>query len=253
MSRDRPKKENRSETERPSCGLLSCTRFSVSNYLAQLQLLLPCVPPVPVKALKALRAQRDYKGMIRLIKTAMNVEPDLRILWVPEGVATDESRRDAPAWVNLPAEMPTYGSAAFKELRLDICLRRSFLDQSTYDQIAIVIAHELSHIVLSSIKHPLRECEKAVDLTAMLLGFRRLYVSGCDRTLGNNELHLGYLDVREVMSAHNILAKLQKENLASRISIFLTRDDIQKALLVLAVLAALVGIFPLLEVLGFFP
>jgi superfamily II DNA or RNA helicase len=36
---------------------------------------------------------------------------------------------------------------------------------------------QLSHIVLNSIGHQLRGCEKAVDLTAMLLGFRRLY--GC--------------------------------------------------------------------------
>lgn len=182
---------------------------------------LPLVPIGIRKALRTLREKRDYKGMVRLVKKAMNVEIDLRVLWVRDGTASDQSRSQAPAWVRMPLEMPTYGSAAFKELRLDICLRRSFLDQSTYDQIAIVIAHELSHIVLASIKHPLRECEKAVDLTAMLLGFRRLYVSGCNRTLGNNELHLGYLDVREVMSAHNILAKLQKENLASRIiSIF---------------------------------
>src|SRR5262249_9385209 len=50
-----------------------------------------------------------------------------------------------------------------------------FLEQSTYGQAAITIAHELSHIVLESIQHPLKKEEKAVDLTAMLLGFSRLY------------------------------------------------------------------------------
>jgi hypothetical protein len=59
--------------------------------------------------------------------------------------------------------------------------------------------------------------------------------------------------VPEVISAHNVLSKAQKESLASRLSVLLTRDDIQKALLVLAFFAAIIGIFPLLEVFGLFP
>ena len=236
----------RSATEWSNCTLRSCSSFNVAMYLHQLRLLLPCVPPVPVKALKALHAKRDYKGMVRFIKKAMNVELDLRVLWVPEGAASEGSRRDAPAWVNVPEEMPTYGSLAFKKLILDLCLRRSFLEQGTYDQIAITIAHELSHIVLDSINHPLRGCEKAVDLTAMLLGFRRLYVSGCDRNQGNRQLDLGYLSLREVILAHNILSKAQQESLASRISVLFTREDVQKALLVITVWAAVLSIFPLL-------
>jgi len=39
------------------------------------------------------------------------------------------------------------------------------------------IAHELSHIVLSEIGHPLADSEEAVDLTAMLLGYRDIYVA----------------------------------------------------------------------------
>lgn len=179
----------------------------------------------------------------------MNVEVDLRVLWVADGGASDAPSREAPAWVNVPAEMPPYGSDAFKRLRLDVCLRRSFLDQSTYDQIAIVIAHELSHIVLNSIKHPLRGCEKAVDLTAMLLGFRRLYVSACEREEANKHLRLGYLSLSEVISAHNILSKTQQESWVSRLSVLLTRGDFQKALLVLA-LFGLIFVIPLLSALG---
>ena len=108
----------------------------------------------------------------------MNVKVDLRIVWVSEGDANIGSVKDAPAWVDLPGEMPLYGSDAFWKLRLDIYLRRSFLERSAYDQVTAAIAHELSHIILDSIKHPLRRCEKAVDLTAMLLGFSQVYASG---------------------------------------------------------------------------
>jgi hypothetical protein len=112
--------------------------------------------------------------------------------------------------VKMPHEMPPFGSSAFRELRLDIFLRKSFLAQSTYDQAAIAIAHELSHVVLDAIRNPLRRCEKAVDLTAMLLGFRKLYASGTyqeRRSRNGVTMHmLGYLRAQEVELANKILA-----------------------------------------------
>jgi hypothetical protein len=163
------------------CTQRSCPRFAVRKYFRELQQVLPLVPPVPLAALRSLHAAQGYKGMVRLIKQAMNVEVSLRIVWVPEGAAETGGTKGAPAWISVPKEMPAYGTKAFKELRLDLYLRRSFLQQSSHDQIAIAIAHELSHVVLDSIQHPLRGCEKAVDLTAMLLGFRRLYLTGSEK------------------------------------------------------------------------
>jgi hypothetical protein len=67
--------------------------------------------------------------------------------------------------------------------------------------VAIAIAHELSHVVLDSIRHPLFREEKAVDLTAMLLGFRRLYLSGAHTEKGQ----IGYLSEAEVNLANHLL------------------------------------------------
>src|SRR5205085_1445737 len=107
-----------------------------------------------------------YEGMVQLIKKTLNIDVKLRIGWVKTG-----GPRDAPAWVKLPSNMPLYGSKAFREMTLTMFLRKEFLQHSAYDEVAIGIAHELSHIILDSISHPLRREEKAVDLTAMLLGF----------------------------------------------------------------------------------
>jgi hypothetical protein len=133
------------------------------------------------------------------------------VLWVSEGSANTGSVKDAPAWVTIPPEMPPYGGKAFREMRLDMYLRKSFLAQSAYDQIAIAVAHELSHIVLDSIEHRLRRCEKAVDLTAMLLGFRSLYGSGSNKESRSQQtvtIHqLGYLTSNEVQVADQVIAK----------------------------------------------
>jgi Putative peptidoglycan binding domain len=151
--------------------------------------------------------------MVRLIKKTMNVEVDIRVLWVPESAVNTGPAKDAPAWVSMPAEMPPYGSKSFSQMRLDMYLRKSFLAQSAYDQIAIAIAHELSHMVLDSIKHPLRRCEKAVDLTAMLLGFRSLYGSGSQKERRSQQratIHqLGYLTSNEVQLADQIIREMQ--------------------------------------------
>ena len=59
-------------------------------------------------------------------------------------------------------------------------IKKSFLDEDRFEQVVMAIAHELSHIVLHGLNHPLRECEVAVDLTAMILGYRDFYLDGCE-------------------------------------------------------------------------
>ena len=227
----------------PFCTLRSCANFSVPKYLKQLRQVLPWVPPVPIGDLKSLHSARDYKGMVRLIKKTMNVEVDLRIVWVSDGDANIGSVKDAPAWVDLPGEMPPYGSEAFWKLRLDIYLRRSFLECSAYDQVTAAIAHELSHIILDSIEHPLRRCEKAVDLTAMLLGFSRVYASGTHTVQQEHNRivthELGYLSCEEVVLADQILTG-DKAKPRAGIS-FLDRPGARKALRVAAALLVLLG------------
>ena len=102
-----------------------------------------------------------------------------------------------PAWVSLPENMPFYGTPESKKLTLRMFIRKSFLAQSSYAQAAIAIAHELSHVVLDSIRHPLRREEKAVDLTAMLLGFSELYRRGSiERTYYQNRTKTDQLVVQ---------------------------------------------------------
>jgi hypothetical protein len=189
------------------CTNRSCPTFDVAKYLQQLRQALPYVPPIPVNALTSLHAAQDYQGMVELIKKTMNVEGRLIVGWVNSGGPKEMA--DAPAWIGMPEHMPFYGTQAFRETTITMYVRKSKLAQYTYDQFAILVAHELSHIVLSSIQHPLRRCEKAVDLTAMLLGFRLLYASGAYKEWhSQNRVDvqtLGYLRPEEVQIANEIL------------------------------------------------
>ena len=189
--------------EHPACTLKSCPKFNVDLYLRQLRQTLPFVPPVPVGELKCLHKVRDYGGMVRLIRHTMNVQVGLRVVW------TNSGGEDSPAWVTMPDNMPFYGSKEFRELTIPMHFKKRFLEASAYDQVAIAIAHELSHVVLESLKHPLRRCEKAVDLTAMLLGFSGLYESGgrTEKRVGNTiqRSQIGYLTADELQKAYRLL------------------------------------------------
>jgi hypothetical protein len=187
------------------------SELDVKKYLHQLQQKLPRVPPLSVRAIKSLHKAQDYKGIVRLIKRAMNIEDvTFLVVWVPDGAVNKGKQKDAPAWVEMPSEMPSYGSKAFKDITMKIFFRKSFFEQA-YDEAAVAVAHELSHVVLESIQHPLRKKEKAVDLAAMLLGFRRLYKSACykERRLGNTLRikTLGYLSRQETQIANHFLAR----------------------------------------------
>lgn len=81
------------------------------------------------------------------------------------------------AWISVPGIMPMYGSPAFKALKLEMFIRREFLELNDLAVALMIISHELSHVVLDSLHHQLRLTEPAVDLTAMYLGFRQAFIT----------------------------------------------------------------------------
>jgi hypothetical protein len=164
------------------------------------------VPPVRVQAIKRLHNRRDFGGIVRLIRETMNVGVSLTLHWT-SGPPPHEK---AKAWIKIPPDMPYYGTPEFKALKMDMFILKSFRDKSAWDEFAIVVAHELSHVILDSIAHQLRDEEKAVDLTAMLLGFSYLYrcAAHTTRRTGLNTYqrsHLGYLSEREINAASKAL------------------------------------------------
>lgn len=178
--------------------------IDVEAYIDQLRQVLPYVPPIPVQEIKALHRKRDLGGIVKLVRKTMNVNVRLTLHW------TDQVHGNAPAWILLPKKMPYYGTPEFAKIGIDMFIRKSFAEARPYNEFAMAVAHEFSHVILDSIHHPLRREEKAVDLTAMLLGFSYLYRRGAHTTerVGLNRFAnrtLGYLSERELNAACRIL------------------------------------------------
>jgi hypothetical protein len=130
--------------------------------------------PVAEEDLQHSYDRRNYANMISHIKGHLNLNIGMRLGLVNSGGP------NAPAWVQMPVYMPLYGTREFQSLTITVFLRKSFLQEGTFERVVCAIAHELCHVLLDGILHPLREKEEAVDLTAMLMGFRDFYVTGCN-------------------------------------------------------------------------
>jgi hypothetical protein len=164
--------------------------------------------PVSRDQLWPLFKKKDYTGIVKFVRDSMHLGLRIRV-----GIAKSGRSAKAPAWVEMPAQMPPLGTPEFERTLATIFLSKAFLAKASFDQVVVAIAHEMSHIVLSGLRHPLRSEETAVDLTAMLLGFRDFYVEGCQTTTvkrifngwEEQTYHLGYLTKDEVDHAGRLL------------------------------------------------
>jgi hypothetical protein len=102
--------------------------FNVGTFLHEVRL--PYVPPIPADGIKSLHKAQDYKGIVRLIKRAMNIEDvTFQVVWVPHGSANKGEHKDSPAWVELPTDMPLYGTKAFKDMTIKMYFRKEFFER----------------------------------------------------------------------------------------------------------------------------
>jgi hypothetical protein len=144
--------------------------------------------PVAPLPLRKLYDAQDYTGMVKAVRDGMGLALRIQV-----GLVNQGGPKTAPAWVSSPKPLPRLGTDAFRRTLVTVFLRKSFLAVSDFESVVMAIAHELSHIVLFGISHPLEENEVAVDLTAMLLGYKDFYLAGCHRELQPKSIsqHLG--------------------------------------------------------------
>src|SRR4030088_77321 len=112
----------------------------IQSYIAQLRASLGSVKPVGEKRLRELFGTQDYTGMVKVIRDNMGLDLRVRVGLVNEG-----GPLGAPAWVSAPKPMPRFGTAEFQRTVVTIFLRKSFVSSHYFEEVAIAIAHELSH------------------------------------------------------------------------------------------------------------
>lgn len=141
-------------------------------------------PLAQEKTLRTLHQKKDFVGMIQHIKAEMRLGMRLRV-----GLVNNGGEPRVPAWIHLPRLMPLYGTTAFEKMALTMHIQKPFLREAPFETTVGVMAHELSHVVLEGVGHRLHQEEAAVDLTAMILGYRDFYRRGCEYSVLSETIH----------------------------------------------------------------
>jgi hypothetical protein len=155
----------------------------------------PARPAVDSAPLLERYREKNYTGMLSLIAKSMNLDARLRIGYVTSGGL------DAPLWVRCPEPMPYYGSPEFKNYQFTIFIRKETIRDFSFDILVAGMAHELSHVLLNSLGHVARGDEEAVDLTAMLFGYGKYFLTETRQYI----YHSGYLSEAEIKFARAAL------------------------------------------------
>jgi hypothetical protein len=155
----------------------------------------------PIK-LRELHDRHDYTGMVKLIRDGMGLDLRVRVALVNHG-----GPNGAPAWIKRPDPFPRNGTPEFKRTVVTVHLRKAFLLKYKFEHVVMAIAHELSHVVLFRIGHPLEKVEEAVDLTAMLMGYSEFYFNGFELLRTERLGTLGYLTGDEIRYAAGVLGR----------------------------------------------
>lgn len=120
----------------------------------------PVKYPISEKQLFEYYVSKDYHAMVAVVQKALCLDMTAYL-----GLVKSGGPPEAPAWVVLPENTPMIGSSAFRALRITMYIRKSFLETASFEAVVTAISHELSHMVLEGINHPLKKQEEAVDLT----------------------------------------------------------------------------------------
>jgi hypothetical protein len=123
-------------------------------------------PPVNPAVLWHLYQRKDYASMLGWIKNSMRLDVRVRLRIV------ESAETSPPMWIETPKQMSVYGTPEFHHARVVVNVRRDVLDTKSFACVVAGFAHELSHVVLFATGHRLQHDEKAVDLTAMILGYK---------------------------------------------------------------------------------
>jgi hypothetical protein len=117
------------------------------------------------------------------------------------------------AQVEVPPNLPLYGSAAFNGLPIKVYVSANCHNHP--ESFVAIMAHELSHVILAALKSPRRDSEWYTDLVPIILGFREAVLKGRVvtekiRNFSSTTIHTtryGYLSDRQFSYAYDYAAR----------------------------------------------
>lgn len=179
------------------------TNEDIHDYINQLVKSYGLQEPIKHQALKVLFDNHLYAECVLDIMKKMGLNNKVKL--VSYSYSKYPGANGSAAFVTIPSNAPPFYSSAFNNLKIEVSIRSDL--KNRYETFIYVIAHELSHIVLRGMKHPLKDSEIATDLFVMVRGFSEIMEKG---RISIDE-NYGYLNSLTFKSAKDYIEKLHKE------------------------------------------
>ena len=146
--------------------------------------------------LVALLRKKDVQGCVREIAARLGLPIDVNLSYVPRDFRLDDTNRfrssslaqtdsngrgieGITAQVVMPEHLPMFGTHDLEGYPVQV--RVSENCHAYPETFVAVMAHELSHVLLRSLRHPQKESELHTDVVPILLGFGDIIQRGRKR------------------------------------------------------------------------
>lgn len=144
--------------------------------------------PVAANFLIRLHAAGQLESLVAAIAKEMRLPVEFKLSVVSKDTRfrshylarTDRSGRGIEgieAQVVIPSNLPLFGSAELRRYPISVLITPAFRTAKPETGITI-LAHELSHVLLHSLRHPERDSEVFTDLVPLMLGFAEIVQRG---------------------------------------------------------------------------
>lgn len=130
------------------------------------------------------------------------------------------------AQVIIPGHLPFYGSSSLINFPITIKVSKSCMKHPV--AFATIMAHELSHILLYSLQYRQKENEVYTDLTAMVLGFTKIFQNGRKTSVSREEYGFNSRTVHTTTTTYGYLTDGQFSFACDKINSILSRHSSDK-------------------------
>lgn len=144
---------------------------------------------------------------IKISDIALNRNMNFRSVGITQRKRGDTGTEGIVAQVLIPDNIPLYGTKELEGYPIEIVVNSYYWNYPA--TLVSILSHELSHVLLESIKHPQRENELYVDIVPLLFGMSDIVYYG--RKPLPHSTSYGYLSDSNFVFALAIIKKIKKQ------------------------------------------
>lgn len=225
----------------------------IKNAIKELEKFFGVKEPVLDENIFSLIKGNKIKEAIKLIALQLGLSIDINITNVPDDYRAQNSDNQfhsthlvkvhqhgsgsegITAQVSIPSNLPFYGSSALNGYPINVKISENCTEHPVV--FAMIMAHELSHVLLHSLNHAQKDNEFYTDLTAIMQGFQNIFQNGrkitnrqeipefMGTTIRTTTTTYGYLSDKQFNFARNKIDSILEKN-RERKKLFL--DELKK-------------------------